>query len=621
MTQTFLLTEPSIATLSRLHLHWNRDPNELPSLPVKDTGVGSFGEYSISACARLDNRYELCAELGLNREDASGLSDADLIANAYAKWGEGCLEKLLGDFAFAISDPKSKSLFCARDAFGVKPFYYYIGDDFFICSSGVDTILAHPEVPIEVDRARLSDFLVLQLEGIDDTSTFYRGIHRLPPAHILEIAPDDFRKRAYWQLTPKDELLLDSDAEYARAFWTELSIAVARRHGDIRRTAVMLSGGLDSSSIVAAARELDPEERRAVRTISIVADRDPQCIETQCIEAVIEQESIKSRVLAIDHLTPYLGSVFDSLKASTNPFDCWMNLPRVIYVAAQRAGFTGVIDGVDGDLVVSHGAALIPSLLRAGQVLRAWEEARGQSHFHYRDRSASSILMGSARQAWIPQRARRARRRSDDAWMESHLGDSVIHPDLVQEVDLRSRLEQLDTGTAAGLNDLRLDQANLITHPYTVAALERYHRAASAFGAEALHPYFDREFVEFCLTLPSDQRVKCGWTKYVVRQALQGKLPAEVVWRKGDWRRLNTRVTDTLLAYHQDEISDLVETGLSGPLEGLVDEGAVRGAWMSYRDTRDAEDAEVVWQIAALAMWLMESDSTESRVETAVECP
>jgi asparagine synthase (glutamine-hydrolysing) len=621
LTPTYLLTEPSTETMSRLHLSWNWDPGEAPSTPVNRTasrtasgeasGAAELDQFTISACARLDNRYELCALLDIGRDDASDCADEELIAVAYSEWGEGCLEKLIGDFAFAVWDPRSRSLFCARDAFGVKPFYYYSCEDFFVCASEVETVLAHPQVPGEIDRGRVADFLVSHLEGVDNTSTFYKEIYRLPPAHILEVTPEGFKKRCYWQLTPKDELLLGSDAEYARAFWTELSIAVARRHGDIRKTAVMLSGGLDSSSIVAAAREIDPEERRAVRTISLVADRERHCVETDCIGAVIDQESIKSRLLSIDHLVPYLSQVFDSIRDSSDPFDCWMNLPRVVYVAAQRAGFTAVIDGVDGDLVVSHGASLIPSLLRTGHWSRALEESRGKSQFHCRDRSATKILLGSARRAWIPERARRARRRiSDVAWMESHIAGTVIHPELAREVELRDRLESLEKWSNGNLKDLRQCQADLISHPYTVAALERYHRAGVAFGVEPLHPYFDRELVEFCLSLPSDQRVKCGWTKYVVRQAVQGRLPNDVVWRKGDWRRLNSSVTEKLLEYERDQVGDLIETGLAGPLEGLVDEEAVRGCWDRHQQNGDSDDAEVVWQVAALAMWLEESPRT-----------
>ncbi|MEJ2086388.1 MAG: asparagine synthase-related protein [Acidobacteriota bacterium] len=460
-------------------------------------------------------------------------------------------------------------------------------------------------MPIEVNRARVADFLVQHLEGIDDTSTFYRQIHRLPPAHLLEITPGTFTKRRYWELTPREELVLDSDAEYARAFWNELSIAVGRRHRDTRKTAVMLSGGLDSSSIVAAALELDPEERRAIRTISIVADREPHCIESKCIEAVIAEDSIKSRVLSIDHLAAYQDPLLDSLRGSTDPFDFWMTLPRMIYLASHRAGFTRVIDGVDGDLVVSHGASLIASLLRQGRCLRAMEEARGQSHFHDRERSAIDILVAAARQAWVPERLRKGKRsRAQETWLANHLEGSVIHPDFAVEVGLTDRLERLEAQRRSHLDDLRRDQANLISHPYTVAALERYHRAASAFGIEPLHPYFDRELVEFCLSLPLDQRVKCGWTKYVVRQAAQGKLPTDVVWRKGDWRRLNTEVTERVVAFHRERIGDLIASGLGDGLKGWVDEGLVRASWEAYLGNAGRDATEVVWQVAALAMWL-----------------
>ena len=197
--------------------------------------------------------------------------------------------------------------------------------------------------------------------------------------------------------------------------------------------------------------------------------------------------------------------------------------------------------------------------------------------------------------------------------MAHHLAGSVIHPDLAAEVELTARLERLEAQRGSNLDNLRRDQANLISHPYTAAALERYHRAASAFGIEPLHPYFDRELVEFCLSLPLDQRVKCGWTKYVVRQAAKGKLPTDVVWRKGDWRRLNAEVTERVVAFHCERIGDLIESGLGGVLEGWVDEEVVQASWKAYLEGARSEATEVVWQVAALAMWLEGTGSTGRR--------
>jgi asparagine synthase (glutamine-hydrolysing) len=173
----------------------------------------------ISADVRLDNRPELLASLGIAAERGPSVGDAEIILTAYLAWGESCVERLLGDFAFAIWDPRRRALFCARDHFGMRPLYYHhTPGRFFAFASEPRAILVLPQTPYRINEGRIADFLVSQLEGIDKTSTFFEEVYRLPPAHVLTVTPGGVKQRRYWTLEPGPELRLPTDEAYAEAF-------------------------------------------------------------------------------------------------------------------------------------------------------------------------------------------------------------------------------------------------------------------------------------------------------------------------------------------------------------------------------------------------------------------
>ncbi len=143
------------------------------------------GTCCITADARLDNRDELLARLGIQKSPAGEIPDATLILEAYRQWGEACPAYLLGDFAFAIWNRQTRTLFCARDHFGIKPFYYgRVGHRFAFCSC-VDGLLELRWIPRRLNELRLASHLTTFFG--DTTSTFYADILRLPPAHSMTV--------------------------------------------------------------------------------------------------------------------------------------------------------------------------------------------------------------------------------------------------------------------------------------------------------------------------------------------------------------------------------------------------------------------------------------------------
>jgi len=214
----------------------------------------SIGEqYWIVADARLDSRAELVAELQRSRRAVrSNLPDSELLLHAYAAWGTHCVDRLRGDFSFALWDAKNKLLFCARDHFGIKPFYYAQLGDLLVFSNTLNCIRQHPGVSNELNEAAIGDFLLFGL-NYDNATTSFRDIQRLPPAHSLTFSANGLKIKRFWTLPTDGRIRYEKPEEYVEHFQTLFESAVADR---LRtdRVGILLSGGLDSSSVAAVAK-------------------------------------------------------------------------------------------------------------------------------------------------------------------------------------------------------------------------------------------------------------------------------------------------------------------------------------------------------------------------------
>jgi len=217
-------------------------------LPFKDESSGLL----ITSDARIDNREELAPKLKL--QNSKDVPDSFFILKAYQKWGEKCPEKLLGDFAFAIWDTENEKLFCARDHMGVKPFYYYLSDNAFFFATEIKALLTNLEVKYSLNEIKVAYFL--SDINHDREITFYENILRLPAANALEVNFDTFKLEKYWELDPNKRIVLKSESEYSNSFLEIFNNAVKCRLRSAFPLGSLLSGGLDSSSIVCAAREI-----------------------------------------------------------------------------------------------------------------------------------------------------------------------------------------------------------------------------------------------------------------------------------------------------------------------------------------------------------------------------
>jgi asparagine synthase (glutamine-hydrolysing) len=209
------------------------------------------GKVWIVADARLDGRAELIATLKrADRGISSDTTDAELLLHAYHAWGESCVERLIGDLAFALWDERRDMLFCARDHFGVVPLYYAEVDGGLIVSNALDCVRLHPRVSNRLNEAAIGDYLLFGCNQ-DRRTTFFSEVQRLPPAHVMTWSDGRMRTSRYWKLhgvRPERIEPAEVVEEFVRIFRT--SVEDRLNPGPI---AILMSGGLDSTTIAALA--------------------------------------------------------------------------------------------------------------------------------------------------------------------------------------------------------------------------------------------------------------------------------------------------------------------------------------------------------------------------------
>lgn len=501
--------------------------------PWQDPATGCV----VVSDSRLDERADLAHALGLRFANIDLVGDGELLLAAWHRWGADCPRYLRGDFAFAVWDAATKRLFCARDRFGVRPFYYHHEPGrLFAFASEPTALLALPDVPPDLDEGRLADALVPVLEGIDKTSTFFRHIQRLPPAHSLQMERDGACvAREYWQ--PMEQCPFPegaSDADWIQGLLLRLDRAVTRCLRSDASVGSMLSGGLDSSAIVAlAARHRAANDQPPLPTFSAISHADG-CAETAGVRAMLAHIPLDATLVSADADSGLLNALAEDPEGPTEPFDGTVALLSCQYLAASRKDVRVVLDGIDADNLLSHGDYL-QQLLSHGHWAQAWRESREESRFYGVVFSPMDLLRPWLTRRLLPARVRQALKNIRSRWEVMALTkESGLAPEYVKCVDLAGRLRRLRVSIEAGRHEsLGRDHRTSVASPLSTAGIERYSRVAAAWGVEPRHPFLDVDLVEFAPWMPPHLLLKQGYPKWALREAMAGLLPADVAWRRG----------------------------------------------------------------------------------------
>lgn len=485
------------------------------------------GKIWLTADARIDGRVELIAELEgkLRRQlqiplpangdgsESKVSNDAELILFAYEAWGEDCVKHLIGDFAFAIWDARERQLFCARDHFGVKQFYYAHVGSTFVFSNTLNCVRLLPAVSDELDEVVIGDYLLFGLNQ-DLSSTTFSDIRRLPQASQLTVSIRSKTTQRFWAAPTNGQIQFPNSGDYLERF-TELFSGAVRDRLRMNKVSISMSGGLDSTSVAAVVRDsmLRGSAQAELRGYVVVYDRLIPDEERRFSTLAASALQIPITHIAADDYLLYEERMPRDLEQPEpflmNPTSAQFNeLLRSMEKHSRVA-----LSGYDGDAFMneppnSHFAGLARDLkIRSLVADMGWFIWSRRQLPPIGFRTLLKRLIGTyPRKAFCPE------------WIDESFS---------KRVNLPERWKQFTTEFARA-HPTRPYAFRVLNSTSWAPLFESYDAGASRIGLEMRHPMIDVRLVEYLLSIPA---IPWCVNKEILRVAMTGKLPKAILNR------------------------------------------------------------------------------------------
>jgi asparagine synthase (glutamine-hydrolysing) len=494
----------------------------LAIIDLSDAGRQPFasedGSLQLVHNGEIYNYRELRRDLEGQGHRFRSRTDTEVVLAAYTEWGERCVERFNGMWAFALWDAERRLLFCSRDRFGVKPFYYRHAGGRLVFASEPKAFRADPGTRLRANASALRDYV--EQGYVDHTAeTFFEGILKLPPAHSLSFDEHGLRLRRYWSIgahepPPGDptglvrDLLVDS--------------VRLRLRSDVP-VGTCLSGGIDSSAIACVVDHLlrtEAENARPVgerqRTFTAYFE-DAGFDERPFARAVVEQTGADAHWISFG-AEEVVASLPAIVEAQDEPFGSTSIVAQWhVMRTAKQAGLTVMLDGQGADEILAgyHGyfGPFFADLLARGRLLRLRDEVGAYRTLH--GASAARAAVDLAR-PFLSERARRLAR------ARTRGGGALVG-------DALRGLPPTPEPNSAPLGGRLRRQLHLILTARGLPELLHYEdRNSMAHSLEARVPFLDYRLVELLFSLDAGQLIDKGRTKAVLRRALGDLLPPVV---------------------------------------------------------------------------------------------
>ncbi|NVO66022.1 asparagine synthase (glutamine-hydrolyzing) [Methanofollis tationis] len=507
-------------------------------------------------------------------------TDSEVILHAYEEWGSECVKRFNGMWAFAIYDLKEDHLFCSRDRFGIKPFYYTIVDGTFLFASEIKALLAHPEVGKRPNDTRLMDYLAWGV--LDHTpETMFEGVFQLPPAHSMVVRQGVPKEPTpYWDLRISDALTGADDRSAADRLRALLLDAVRLRLRSDVPVGTCLSGGIDSSTITALINDLIRQEAPSSvggrqKTFSACYP-DGRFDESRYIDEVVRATGVDAHRTSPD--PEALKQDLERLvHLQDEPFGSLSIYAQYRVMALAGAHVKVVLDGQGADEQLGgYIGYIVPYLrsLKAHPLALLCEGVCGS----YRHRG---FFFDAKKQI-----AARSERRSL----------------------LRGAIPSIDrySGTLPEVLTREIRSTNL------PSLLHYEDRNSMAFGVESRVPFLDYRIAEYLASLPLDQKIRHGVTKHVLRQAIRGLVPENIRCRMDKMGFVTPEEV-----WMREELRPLMEDILASDrfrARPYWDADLVRRSYLAYVEGQVTYSPEI-WRIVCTEIWLRTFfDRREDRV-------
>jgi asparagine synthase (glutamine-hydrolysing) len=528
-------------------------------------------------------------------------SDTEVIVHLYEEYGDDLIDHLNGMFAFALWDEKRERLLIARDRMGEKPLYFtQISDRVFLFASELKSLVVHPLVERRINLVALRKYL--QYEFVPSPHTMIEGVRKLRPAHRLIFESNRWRTESYWRLNYESERLKINEVEAAEEVHRRLREAVRMRLISDVPLGVLLSGGIDSSSIAELACEA---ARGRVKTFSI-AFEEKSFDESSYARLVADRlgtEHYEQRLTEREMLeiVPEIPRLLDE------PLGDGSLIPTYLLSRFTRQYVTVALGGDGGDELfagyptyAAHRMAgyyqALPRFIRKGLIEPLVQRLPVSTENLSFDFRAKSFVRGAA----LPPGTRHT------VWMGSYDADrqrSLLAPEILNACPddaVFDEVRSYDRPNSFNHFDVVERMMTLdSTHYLSECVLFKVDRASMAASLETRAPFLDHTFIEFVVRLPIDLKLRGLTGKYILKRAMHGRLPEEVIKRpkKGFGMPVAKWVKGELRALVRDSFSPerLKRRGLFNPqyVQKLIDEHE-RGV---------ADHRKLIWTLLMFELW------------------
>ena len=481
------------------------------------------------ADARIDNRAELAALLGIAADESAAMSDSTFILRAWQRWDQDCVDHLVGSFSFALWDARAKQFFLARDHAGNRPLYYRKTADFFAFATTARAIRTCPGVSSELEERQLArDLIGLPPEF---PNTRFREVNAIAPGHCLIVRRDGATHRRYWQIDRLRPVRFARDEDYVDAFLEIFDEAVRCRLRTTGGIATELSAGLDSGAVAATAarllasgsvtNQLDRFTLTAYTAVPCpdfsglvapgsIADEGPYAAEVAALYA--NMRHIRVDATGSDLLRE-LARIYPLLDlphaAALNAV--WSNC---IYDHAKSAGIKVMLTGALGNFAFSYsGTDLLRESFRCGRWITTLRQALRMRHMGISSgRNAASLTIFDVL-PWA------LRKRVDPLIRAVSVDHSAMRPDRAREFHAVEQFRRHQFTRTTALPHLMETQFQQNQYGDYNAAM------AAGWGIETRDPTADKRVFEFCAAIPQEQFIADNVGRSLARRAMRGRLP------------------------------------------------------------------------------------------------
>ncbi len=583
-------------------VNWNTARSVLEPAPFFHSATG----ITIAAWARIDNRHELADKLGFSQKETDLFCDSELILHSYLRWQEDCVHHLIGDFVFALHDPGKQKIFCARDHMGVRPFYYYLSADRFVCATSVRPLQNLKDLSIHIREKWLVDYLTHLSMSFDRTP--YEEILKLPPAHCLSVTSDNHRLRQYFTPDAEPELKLKDSREYVDAYREQLETAIKCRVDTTYALGSELSGGIDSSTITAFGARMFAQPLSRFHTFAFANSE----LEPQYILAVSQASGLPyNHVLTTQNLGRD-NHIRRSLAVLGYPVEHGNAVfHEPFYQLAEKFNIRTLLSGFGGDefCTTIHGYMVPLEMIMQGRYWDLFNILNGNVLYRFLRMVKLGAKKLRSKNFTRPEYTPRFYDAYNRRWSYQ-----IVRPSLVRKYDLKQRYFD-QARFDAGYTDLKKFTLENRWAPFVPTRMNDCTLMAAARKIEYRWPLLDIRLVRLFLSIPSEENFFRGMGRYLHRRAIAGVVPDLVTWKKGkdmgniagQDSRLQARVEGFSVQEIHPALIEVIDVDkLANQVREITETGTARDMNRMFTIRR------AIASVQNLSAWLKESEPSDA---------